>query len=144
MCKPLCSIEDTCLGFPQGVIIIVHTLYLTTCILYSYNTRFIIPLIPESGKRDYKSSPTSSPLATPTSSGTAAPFHSKADSARRHIASELLQTEKNFVNILSIIVNVSKWWCCALYTTLRVLLLVCWTCMYTIQVHVGYMYLPSA
>ena len=32
---------------------------------------------------------------------------SKADTARRHIVSELLQTEKNFVDILHIIVKVS-------------------------------------
>ncbi len=75
----------------------------------------LLSVIPETGKRDYKSSPSLSPLATPTSSGAAAPSHSKADSARKHIASELLQTEKNFVNILSIIVNVSKWLCSELY-----------------------------
>ena len=37
-----------------------------------------------------------------------APPTSKADAARKHIVSELLQTERNFVDILLIIVKVIK------------------------------------
>ncbi len=51
-------------------------------------------------------------MGTPTSSsGAASSSPSRTeDSARRHIASELLQTEKNFVNILNIVVEVSAYY----------------------------------
>ena len=55
---------------------------------------------------------TNTPPCTPTGgvgtgSSTSNSLGSKADIARHHIASELLQTEKNFVKILNLIVNVS-------------------------------------
>ncbi len=84
-----------------------------TCTLFYSNSKVMCVLymklylsIAENGKRDHKHSPTTSPMATPTSGVSYVPSRSKADAARHHIASELLHTEKNFVNILNIIVRV--------------------------------------
>ncbi len=57
-----------------------------------------------------KKSPVMSPLVIPPSPTPGLPVtsHKMEDTARRHIASELLQTETNFVEILNLIVTVSK------------------------------------
>ena len=58
-----------------------------------------------------KKSPVMSPLVSSSSGASgmvsAVSPQKLEDSARRHIASELLQTERNFVEILSLIVSVS-------------------------------------
>lgn len=81
-----------------------YTLYVIT---QSYQALYVASLSESLGK--IKKSPGSmSPLVgvVTSSSGSSSSSQKTEDSARRHIASELLQTEKNFVEILDTIVKV--------------------------------------
>ena len=100
------SVVAVCVYMHARGVCVSTCMHVVCVCVFKFMVHFL-PLETGLGKREHKNSPTSSPLvATPTSSGAAASSHSSTDTARRHIVSELLQTEKNFVNILNIIVNV--------------------------------------